>query len=84
MLKSSLIIPILMLLFISIAAVSQSNFGLDRYKQLPKALHSDPVVIISQDSLWFDTLSLSMAKVPQVQSLYTVAKQSSGPRFLLS
>lgn len=78
MLKNTLIIPILMLLFISIAAVGQSNFGLDRYKHLPKTLHSEPMVIISQDSLWFDTLSLSMAKVPQIQSLYTVAKQSIG------
>ncbi len=67
-----------MLIFISIAAVGQTNFGQNNSDHLPKVPYSAPVVTVSQDSLWFDTLSLSMTQVPKIQSLYTVAKQSIG------
>jgi hypothetical protein len=78
MFKNKIAIPTLVLLFLTAAAVGKSTFGTEVVVQVSDVKASDTSVVVVKDSLYFDTLSLSLKKIPTVQNMYTVGKKAIG------
>ena len=78
MFKNKIAIPTLVLLFLTVAAVGKSAFGTEVVMPVSEIKPSDTSVVVEKDSLYFDTLALSLKKIPTVQHMYTVGKKSIG------
>lgn len=78
MFKNKIAIPTLVLLFLTVAAVGKSAFGTEVVIPVSDIKPSDTSVVVEKDSLYFDTLALSLKKIPTVQHMYTVGKKSIG------
>lgn len=65
------------LLFVFVLVATAANFSYNRVNTKTEVTKADTVVIMN-DSLHFDSLQLSLKKVPKAQHLYTVAKKSVG------
>lgn len=71
-------IPTLVLLFLTAAAVGKSAFGTEVVLPASNIKASDTSVVVVKDSLYFDSLSLSLKVIPGVKDMYTVGKKSIG------
>jgi hypothetical protein len=78
MFKNKLAIPTLVLLFLTAAAVGKSAFGTEVALPVSTVKASDTSVVVVKDSLYFDSLSLSLKVIPRVQDMYTVGKKAIG------
>ena len=78
MFKNKLAIPTLVLLFLTAAAVGKSAFGTEVSLPVSTVKASDTSVVVVKDSLYFDSLSLSLKVIPRVQDMYTVGKKAIG------
>ncbi len=78
MFKNKLAIPTLVLLFLTAAAVGKSAFGTEVALPVSTVKASDTSVVVVKDSLYFDSLSLSLKVIPRVQDMYTVGKKTIG------
>ena len=78
MFKNKLAIPTLVLLFLTAAAVGKSAFGTEVALPVYTVNASDTSVVVVKDSLYFDSLSLSLKVIPRVQDMYTVGKKAIG------
>lgn len=78
MFKNKIAIPTLMLLCITVAAVGKSVFGTEIVISESSVKPSDTSVVLVNDSLYFDSLSLSLNEIPKIQQMYTIAKKSIG------
>jgi hypothetical protein len=78
MFKNKIAIPTLVLLFLTAAAVGKSAFGTEVVVPVSNIKTSDTSVVVEKDSLYYDTLSLSLKKIPTVQNMYTVGKKAIG------
>lgn len=78
MFKNKLAIPTLVLLFLTAAAVGKSAFGAEVALPVSTVKASDTSVVVVKDSLYFDSLSLSLKVIPRVQDMYTVGKKAIG------
>jgi len=78
MFKNKLAIPTLVLLFLTAAAVGKSAFGMEVALPVSTVKASDTSVVVVKDSLYFDSLSLSLKVIPRVQDMYTVGKKAIG------
>jgi hypothetical protein len=66
------------LLFLTAAAVGKSAFGTEVALPVSTVKASDTSVVVVKDSLYFDSLSLSLKVIPRVQDMYTVGKKAIG------
>jgi ribosomal protein L34E len=78
MFKSKIAIPTMVLLFLTAAAVGKSAFGTEVVVPVSDVKASDTAVVVEKDSLYFDSLSLSLKTIPTVQNMYTVGKKAIG------
>ncbi|MFM6952355.1 MAG: glucosaminidase domain-containing protein [Bacteroidota bacterium] len=78
MFKNKIAIPTMVLLFLTAAAIGRSTFGTEVVVPVSEVQASDTSVVVEKDSLYFDSLSLSLKKIPTVQNMYTVGKKSIG------
>jgi hypothetical protein len=78
MFKNKIAIPTLMLLFLTAAVVGKSTFGTEVVVPVSDVKASDTSVVVEGDSVYFDSLSLSLKKIPTVQNMYTVGKKAIG------
>jgi hypothetical protein len=78
MFKNKLVIPTFVLLFLTVAAIAKTAFG--TYKVIPVAevKELDSAIVIVNDSLYFDSLKLSLKHIPNAQPMYSVAKKAIG------
>jgi hypothetical protein len=78
MFKNKLVIPTFVLLFLTVAAIGKTAFG--TYKVIPVAevKELDSAIVIVNDSLYFDSLELSLKHIPNAQPMYSVAKKAIG------
>lgn len=78
MFKNKIAIPTLVLLFLTAASVAKSSRDNNVKVSFSEIKASDTSVVIEKDSLFYDTLSLSLKEIPRIQNMYTVANQSIG------
>ncbi|MEY3716851.1 MAG: hypothetical protein RL285_726 [Bacteroidota bacterium] len=78
MIKNKIAIQTLLLLILNEAAVGKSAFGTEVVVPVSNIKTSDTSVVVEKDSLYYDTLSLSLKKIPTVQNMYTVGKKAIG------
>ena len=78
MFKNKLAIPTLVLLFLTAAVVGKSAFGTEVALPVPIVKASDTSLVVVKDSLYLDSLSLSLNVIPSVKDMYTVGKKAIG------
>ena len=78
MFKNKLVIPTFVLLFLTVAAIGKTAFGTDKVIPVAEVKALDPEVVTVNDSLYFDSLELSLKRIPNAQPMYTVAKKAIG------
>jgi len=78
MFKNKLVIPTFVLLFLTVAAIGKTAFGTDKVIPVADVKALDPEVVTVNDSLYFDSLELSLKRIPNAQPMYTVAKKAIG------
>lgn len=66
------------LIFVIVFVATAANLSQKRTLKLKAVQPSKDTVIIVKDSLMYDSLELSLKKVPRAQHLYTVAKHTVG------
>ena len=78
MFKNKLVIPTFVLLFLTAAAIGKTAFGTDKVIPVAEVKASDTAVVTVNDSLYFDSLELSLKRIPNAQPMYSVAKKAIG------
>ncbi|MCX6176778.1 MAG: hypothetical protein NTZ00_05335 [Bacteroidetes bacterium] len=78
MFKNKLVIPTFALLFLTVAAIGKTAFGTDKIIPVAEVKALDPGVVTVNDSLYFDSLELSLKHIPNAQPMYSVAKKAIG------
>lgn len=73
MLRSKWIFPTVVLILCSAAVIGKATFGTSK-TSLVKA--SDTAIVLSSDSLYFDTLALSLKRIPTVMAMHHVATKA--------
>lgn len=78
MFKNKLVIPTFVLLFLTVAAIGKTAFGTDKVISVAEVKELDSAIVIVNDSLYFDSLELSLKHIPNAQPMYSVAKNAIG------
>ena len=78
MFKNKLVIPTFVLLFLTVAAIGKTAFRTDKVISVAEVKELDSAIVIVNDSLYFDSLELSLKQIPNAQPMYSVAKYAIG------
>jgi len=66
------------LLFLTVAAIGKTAFGTDKLVPVAEVKASDTAVVTLNDSLYYDSLELSLKHIPNAQPMYSIAKKAIG------